>query len=279
MGTPVRLAEDRPAPAVGDLVLDPGHLVLSGAVALILTLTALATVPMARAWLRALSDAPAPLDRARWSFLEVVAVLLVTVLAMGLLVGGPETRLPVQLLLHSTAWGVSILACVAAIRYAGGEPRTDLGLEAASTMRAVWAGLGGILLLEPALFGVNGLWNLALRLLGLEVEAQPVLQSFLGLPGEELAVAVVFAVVVIPVCEEVVFRGFLQGWLVRELGLGCGILVTSLAFGALHGVLYALPIAALSLVLGWLRWRTDSLVACFVAHGVHNGLTLLLVLA
>ena len=49
-----------------------------------------------------------------------------------------------------------------------------------------------------------------------------------------LILIAIFGSIVAPVCEELVFRGFLQPLLVRSLGMAAGILATALPFGLLH---------------------------------------------
>ena len=49
-----------------------------------------------------------------------------------------------------------------------------------------------------------------------------------------LILMAIFGTIVAPVCEELMFRGFLQPLLVRSLGAPAGILATALPFGLLH---------------------------------------------
>lgn len=73
------------------------------------------------------------------------------------------------------------------------------------------------------------------------------------------------------VCEELVFRGAVQG-LLSEMG-GWAVAVQGLVFAAAHGAgpggLYAL---AFGLALGWLRQRTGSVWPGAVLHGLNNGI-------
>jgi membrane protease YdiL (CAAX protease family) len=85
---------------------------------------------------------------------------------------------------------------------------------------------------------------------------------------------VCFAIVVVaPVCEEIVFRGYLQTALRGIVPDRVGLLATSALFGLAHGPDYALPIGVLALAFGWLRLRYDALLPAIFAHAVHNGLT------
>ncbi len=93
-------------------------------------------------------------------------------------------------------------------------------------------------------------------------------------PGDFAFVLVVFAVVP-AICEEILFRGFLQAGLVRAFeSAPVGIGLTALVFAAFHldpwrfaGVL------ALGLFLGWLAHRTGSLTLPIVGHALNNTLS------
>ena len=86
-----------------------------------------------------------------------------------------------------------------------------------------------------------------------------------------------FGVTFGPLCEELIFRGFLQPLLVRSLGAVAGILLAAVPFGLLHlpeygyswqhGVLITLVGAA----FGWMRHRTGSTKASTIMHAAYNG--------
>lgn len=79
------------------------------------------------------------------------------------------------------------------------------------------------------------------------------------------------AVVVAPVCEEIVFRGFCHGVLKRFCGLWPAALASSLVFGCVHGHLAAaLPLACFGLLLVLLYEKTGSLWAPVAAHFLFN---------
>jgi len=88
-----------------------------------------------------------------------------------------------------------------------------------------------------------------------------------------------------PVCEEIVFRGFLQPLLVRSLGVAPGILLAAVPFGLLHLQEYgyswrhALLISAAGASFGWMRQRTGSTKAAAVMHAAYNCVFFLLLAA
>ncbi len=86
-------------------------------------------------------------------------------------------------------------------------------------------------------------------------------------------------VVLAPVFEEIVFRGYVFGALRTLMPPVATQLLTAVLFGLAHGWQYAFPIGVLALLFGWLRARYDALLPAIVAHAVHNGLTVGVTLA
>jgi membrane protease YdiL (CAAX protease family) len=84
--------------------------------------------------------------------------------------------------------------------------------------------------------------------------------------------ASIFALAVTPaICEELLFRGYLQRQLERSFGVAGGIIVTGVLFGLYHFRLtQAIPLAVLGIFLGWLVWRTGSLWIPILVHFCNN---------
>jgi sodium transport system permease protein len=74
------------------------------------------------------------------------------------------------------------------------------------------------------------------------------------------------------ICEEMLFRGFLQGGLVRLLERpGRGIAASAIVFGLFHLDPWRfVGITVLGLFLGYLRHATGSLLPAMVAHAANN---------
>ncbi len=79
-----------------------------------------------------------------------------------------------------------------------------------------------------------------------------------------------------PLCEELVFRGFIQPVLVRSLGSAVGIILTASFFGVLHLAQNAflwqagLLIAVAGIAFGWMRELTGSTKASTWMHAGYN---------
>jgi membrane protease YdiL (CAAX protease family) len=91
-----------------------------------------------------------------------------------------------------------------------------------------------------------------------------------------LVLVAIFGSVVAPVCEELLFRGFLQPLLVRSLGAVAGIVATALPFGMLHFYEYGkswrhvLLISISGAAFGWMRHATGSTKAAAGMHSSYN---------
>jgi hypothetical protein len=84
----------------------------------------------------------------------------------------------------------------------------------------------------------------------------------------------VAAIIVAPAGEEIVFRGFLfRGWARSERSTWPAIVAISLFWAGLH-LQYdwtgMLQIFIVGLFLGWMRWRSGSILLTFLLHALFN---------
>ena len=118
------------------------------------------------------------------------------------------------------------------------------------------------------------------------VPAHPILQFLLeGSTGHRLQIFIV-ASIAAPIIEETMFRGVLYRHL-REathrfaypLSVVASMLFTSFVFAVIHpqGIVAVPALMCIALGLNWAREWRGSLIASMVAHGINNGIVLLLV--
>jgi membrane protease YdiL (CAAX protease family) len=201
------------------------------------------------------------------------------------------------------AW-LAFVVVIAAVGYAntilGGDPPEDLLYRYATAaglvvQSAIFLGILLLIVLGLPKRPLFGLWRprswpaavgLVVAALGvvmvLNLALSPVLDAGeeQGLLPEEWESDRIGAFITVglvitflgPVVEELMFRGVGFALLV-PYGKWVAILTTGILFGALHGLLVALPIlAAFGVILGWLRWRTGSIYPCMLLHIVFNGI-------
>tara|TARA_Y100000748_G_C15451782_1_gene471239 strand:- start:224 stop:1015 length:792 start_codon:yes stop_codon:yes gene_type:complete len=80
-------------------------------------------------------------------------------------------------------------------------------------------------------------------------------------------------VIVAPIGEEIVFRGFLQKFLEKYWkDVTRAVLVTSLFFAMIHfNPFWTIQIYLLGVILGFLSWKTKSVLPSIILHIVNNG--------
>jgi membrane protease YdiL (CAAX protease family) len=84
------------------------------------------------------------------------------------------------------------------------------------------------------------------------------------------------AVIVAPICEEVVFRGFMYGATKKYAGIWGGGIFSAIIFACAHGNLQALlPLFILALFLTWLYEKTGTIWAPIAVHLCFNAATVL----
>ena len=210
---------------------------------------------------------------ASWGLAEAGLVAMAFVLlsiAAGMAGGSTTQALTLQMATHTA------VACLA-LSLAGrrGDRARAMGAANLQT-RDVSTGILGYLTTLPLFYAVAVFSLMACIRLGIPMERHPVEGMLLapGTPAGVLIAAGLLAVVVAPVCEEILFRGFLLPALERQLPRKLAIVVSAMVFASVHGGIHTLaPLLVLGLLLGWLFSRTRSLAAPVAAHALHNALT------
>ena len=154
--------------------------------------------------------------------------------------------------------------------------------------RPFWRSLGWVAPRLPLFSVVTGGVSLAMVLMLLAAlirtpRTEGPLTKLLEDPTSLILLAI-FGSIVAPVCEELLFRGFLQPLLVRSLGAVAGILATALPFGLLHFYEYGkswrhvLLISLSGVAFGWMRQATGSTKAAAGMHSAYNAFQFALLL-
>lgn len=128
---------------------------------------------------------------------------------------------------------------------------------------------GKVMLLSIMLvFAAMFMFNVLAQELGLPDELAETMQQV----SNNLLGCISIAVLA-PILEEVLFRGAIQGYLMRKYNPVVGIALASIIFGLIHmnpiQIFYA---TCLGLVFGWIYYRTRSLMPVVIGHVLNNSL-------
>lgn len=87
---------------------------------------------------------------------------------------------------------------------------------------------------------------------------------------------VVLAAVIVPIVEELIYRG-IGFTLLAQFGDIAAIVLTSFAFALAHGIVEGLPVFfVIGAALAFVRSRTGSIYPAMLMHGVFNGIQVVL---
>jgi membrane protease YdiL (CAAX protease family) len=182
--------------------------------------------------------------------------------------------LPLQLIVFS----IPSLVYIAVHRRCGekwDEVFRKIGWQGSRPIYFLWS-LGVIIL-------VGGLGWLAFQAVPSEVLQDPNINisDYAGLTLSVSSFLLVWLreAIYVALGEEIFFRGFLGGWLVRRLGFAIGNTVQALVFLLPHLLLLLVsqrlwPTIIVQLIagwlLGWLRYRSNSILPGWLAHSLTN---------
>ncbi len=93
----------------------------------------------------------------------------------------------------------------------------------------------------------------------------------------EFIIVISSVVIVASFAEEMLFRGFFQGAMEKQItDTTKAIMTTALVFAFVHfNPWWFLQILVLGVVMGVLVWKTDSIFPSIIIHGVNNGLAVI----
>lgn len=77
-------------------------------------------------------------------------------------------------------------------------------------------------------------------------------------------------VVLVPVVEELLYRGILFGSFSRSFSYKIAIVLSTVLFLPGHNLISGLSVFVVGVLLAWLYWRTDNLAVTMVIHGTIN---------
>lgn len=162
----------------------------------------------------------------------------------------------------------------------GGRDRAALGLRSVSG-RDIGMGLAAL----GATYAISAVLYVLVDLFASPDPSAMDIILGIGSDGGRLAdagfwaIALIFLriLILVPLGEELLFRGALFSWIRRRLSAWMTIGISAALFAVIHGFPIILPAAFLAgLTFGWVRERTGSVIPGIVAHSV-NGIVLIAV--
>ncbi len=185
-------------------------------------------------------------------------------------------------ILDSVAFHLAALLILCLImRQRGWSWSAAFGLRAHGFLRRLGQGLvlyAGVL---PSFFLAALLSHLLMWFYGCPATMQDVVLFFLEQQSPAVNLLLLgMAVVVAPVSEELFFRGVLLPALVRRMGLGAGVFLSSALFAAIHLHLPSfLPLLTLASGFALAYVYTGSLWVPICMHSLFNGLNIALLMS
>jgi len=225
-----------------------------------------------------------------WGLSEVVGISIVFILTLALVAQtlgvGLQVSLP-ELVAFTTlqnALFIGLTLYVARVRYR--LPAASLGLRAKRWPLWTAGGLVAGVLSVPVSSRSEDLaiaimtyftGRARAEAMAEQEHLRDVLTSILQGPLTTGQIAVIFLLVcaLVPVGEELFFRGFVYGAL-RRWGLPLANFLSAFFFAAVHQqVVHFLPIFLLGIILAWLYERTGSLLPSMLVHALNNAVAIL----
>ncbi len=180
--------------------------------------------------------------------------------------GSTVPKIDIRLLLVVTQYGMILAPVLLAVWLMKLPVRETLSLRWPGWQPMVAAVLVGL--------SAGSVASLTMRLLPPPESLAKGLQKVMMLDRVDIPLLwIVFAVSVSPgICEELLFRGFVQGSF-RKMGMVMSILLSGFLFAVAHASIYRMmPVLLLGLAIGWLFWHSKSVLPGMVAHALNNGL-------
>lgn len=157
---------------------------------------------------------------------------------------------------------------------------SSIGLTKENFSKNIEIGFWSYWGIVPILLALLFLTSVLAKAFSYDLPAQTVVEIYLRESrGRALVFFTLLVVVLGPIFEEIIFRGFAYTALRTRCGTPVAMTLTALIFSVVHLNLAAfLPIFFLGLFLAYLYEKTGSLVPSMTAHVLHNGIMVCLTL-
>jgi membrane protease YdiL (CAAX protease family) len=146
----------------------------------------------------------------------------------------------------------------------------DLGLAFLAWIAVIGSSLIIYFLLSPI---TGGIFPAFCQILSVATDAKRLNGQLVSV----WVVAIARGCLIVPLFEELLFRGLLLSWLGKYFSSSRAIIASAVLFAVMHGYPVVFPFAFIyGLLAGWIRLRTGSTLNMFFLHAFNNVLFLCL---
>jgi CAAX protease family protein len=184
-----------------------------------------------------------------------------------------------QLLVIGAVFSFLLLVFLLCFLILRGQNPVDLfGLRGVPWKQNARAACYGLVAALPAIYFVH---SLSFRFSGEEAQPQPLLRFLAEHAGlHDRLLLILTAVVIAPISEELIFRGYVFGVLRRYAGRWWALVISACVFAAIHAHIPSLAgLFVLAVALTLVYEGTGSLWAPILMHALFNSITVILTLA
>jgi membrane protease YdiL (CAAX protease family) len=171
---------------------------------------------------------------------------------------------------------ITFLLCFLILR--SRNPVDLFGLRGIAWRRNLQGACYGLVASLPAIYFIH---TLSFYLMGAQAQPQPLLQFLAEHADLRDRLLLIFsAVIIAPISEELIFRGYIFGVLRRYAGRWWAMVISALVFAAIHAHIPSLAgLFVLAVALTLVYEGVGSLWAPILMHALFNSVTVILTLA
>ena len=115
------------------------------------------------------------------------------------------------------------------------------------------------------------LWGTIINYFDLEFFNSDYSKTIIESLNNNLIIIFFLACIVAPICEEIIFRGFVYKLINSKYTIKHAIIINSILFGIIHFDPSAIiPATILGLSLSIIRYKTKSVISTVIMHSLHN---------
>lgn len=183
------------------------------------------------------------------------------------------------------AMALVLIALFFYLKFLNEETRVSVLGDGTHKLKNFCMGIISWLISFPLVIAVSQLASALLIAFQWQTEEQMAVQFFKSTMNNPVVFGVtcLFVILIIPLIEEIIFRGFLQNWFAKFIGRKAAVFTTALIFSFFHfsilqgygNIEIIASLFVLASFLGFIYFRQNSIYASWGLHATFNGLNVL----